>query len=80
MDFAVQADNRVKFKENEPKVKYFGVARKLKKTDEHKSDGDTNRNYCSWYSHQMIIKGTGILGNKRTLETIQTTALLIFYK
>ena len=33
---------------------------------EHESDSDTNCNYCSWYSHQRIIKGTGGLRNKRT--------------
>ena len=33
---------------------------------EHKSDGDTNCNWCGWYSHQRIGTGTGRLGNKRT--------------
>ena len=32
---------------------------------EHKSDNYTNRDWCFWYSHQRIIKGTGGLGNKR---------------
>ena len=32
---------------------------------EHKSDNYTNYDWCSWYSHQRIIKGTGGLGNKR---------------
>ena len=36
------------------------------KTVEHKSDGYTNYNWCSLYSHQRINKGTGGLGNKRT--------------
>ena len=42
------------------------LARKLKKTMEHESDGNTNCNRCTWYSHQRINKGTGGLGNKRT--------------
>ena len=33
---------------------------------EHENDVYTNYNWCSWYSYQMIIKGTGGLGNKRT--------------
>ena len=33
---------------------------------EHESDVYTNYNWCSWYSHQRINKGTGGLGNKRT--------------
>ena len=34
-------------------------------TVEHESDGDTNRNWCSWNSHQRISTRTGGLGNKR---------------
>ena len=33
---------------------------------EHESDGDTNCNWCSWYSHQKLGAGTEGLGNKRT--------------
>ena len=33
---------------------------------EHESDVSTNYNWSSWYSHQMINKKTGRLGNKRT--------------
>ena len=33
---------------------------------EHESDGDTNCNWCTWYSHQRIGKGTGRIGNKNT--------------
>ena len=33
---------------------------------ENESDGDTNCNLCSRYSHQNIGTGTGGLGNKRT--------------
>ena len=33
---------------------------------ELESVGDTNCNWCSWYSHQRIDKGTGRPGNKKT--------------
>ena len=35
------------------------------KTVEHESDGGTNCNRGSWYSHQRIHTGTGGLGNNR---------------
>ena len=64
MDIVVPADHTVKLKENEKKDKYLNLARELKKTMEHKSDIYTSYNWCSWYSHIRIIKGTGELGNK----------------
>ena len=33
---------------------------------EHISDGETNCNWCAWYSHQKIGTRTGRLGNKNT--------------
>ena len=36
------------------------------KTIEHEGNSDTNCNRCARYSHQMIGKETGGLGNKRT--------------
>ena len=33
---------------------------------EHESDVYTNHDWCSWYSHQRINKGTGGLRNKKT--------------
>ena len=45
---------------------YQDLAREQKKTMEHKSDCDTNCNYCYWYSHQRIGTRTRGLGNKRT--------------
>ena len=36
------------------------------KAVEHKSENHTNCDWCSWYSHRRIIKGTRGLGNKRT--------------
>ena len=45
MDFPVPADHKVKFKENEKKP-----YQRTEKTMEHKSDGETNCNWCarSW--------------------------------
>ena len=34
---------------------------------DHESGGDTHCNWCTWYSHQRIDKGTGGLGSKRTI-------------
>ena len=45
MDFVVPADYGVKLKEDKKKNKYQDLARELKKTVEHESDGDTN---CNW--------------------------------
>ena len=33
---------------------------------EHEGDNYTNLDWCFWYSHQRIIKGTGGLGGRRT--------------
>ena len=33
---------------------------------EYEGDNYTNHDWCFWYSHQRIIKGTGGLENKRT--------------
>ena len=33
---------------------------------EHEGDGDTNCGWCTWDNPQMIDKGAGRLGNKRT--------------
>ena len=37
-----------------------------KTTVKHEFDVYTKCNWCSLYSHRIIIKGTGELGNKRT--------------
>ena len=42
--FVVPVNHIVKLKENEKKDKYLDLARELKKTVEHKNDGDTNCN------------------------------------
>ena len=59
MNFGVPADHRIKLKESGKKDKYLDLARELKKTMEHKGDHYTNCEWCFWYSHQSIIKGTG---------------------
>ena len=33
---------------------------------EYEGDNNTNCDWCSWYSHRKIIKGTGGFGNRRT--------------
>ena len=66
MDFAIPADHRVKLKESEKRDKYVDLARELKKTMEHESDGDTYSNWYARYSHQTIGTGTRGLKIKRT--------------
>ena len=34
---------------------------------EYENDGDTNSNWCTWFSHQRIGTGTGSLGNKKDM-------------
>ena len=43
---------------------------------EHEGDNYTNHDWCFWYSHQRIIKGTGGLEVGEWVEIIQTTTLL----
>ena len=77
MDFSVLADHRVKLKENEKKDKYQDLVRELKKKNmEYQSDGDINCNWCSWYSHQRLIKGLEDSEIIVRVETIHTTALV----
>ena len=47
VDFAVQADYRIKLKEWEKKDKYLVLAREL----EHEGDDCTNCDWCFWYSN-----------------------------
>ena len=65
MDFTVPADHNEKLKESEKRDKYLDLARELKKTLRHESDGDTNCQWCTWYCDRMIGTGTGRHGNKR---------------
>ena len=48
VDSAVLANYRVKLKESKKKDKYLDLARELKKTVEHESEGDTDCNRCFW--------------------------------
>ena len=66
VDLAVPANHRIKLKECEKKDKYLDLARELKKTMEHESDGDTNYNRWVPYSNQRIDTGIWGQGNKRT--------------
>ena len=66
MDLAVTADHRIKLKENEKKDKNLELDSELKKKVEHKSDGCTSCNWCSWYSNQKFGKRTIGCGNKRS--------------
>ena len=66
MEFVVPVDNRVKLKKkNEKKDKYLNLDGKLKETVEHESDNYINCNCKSWFSHRIVIKGIGGLGNER---------------
>ena len=51
MDFAVQADHRIKLKEYEKKDKYLDLVRELKKTMEHEGDNYTSCDWYFWYSN-----------------------------
>ena len=42
VDFSIPADHSVKIKESKKIDKYLDLAGEMKKTVEHKSDGDTN--------------------------------------
>ena len=51
VDFVVLAAHRIKLKENE-KDEYLTLAM------EREGDNYTNPDWCFWYSHQRIVKGT----------------------
>ena len=76
VDFAVPIDHRVKLKESEKRDKYLDLARELKTSMEHESDGDTNCNQCARYSHPLIDTALEVLEIRGRVETIQTRALL----
>ena len=76
VDIAVPADHRLKLKVSENRDKYQGIARELKQTMEHKSDGDTYSKWRTRYSNQRISTGTEGLEIRGRVETIQRTALL----
>ena len=67
VDFDVPIDHSIIRKES-AKNKYLDLARELKNTMEHEGDNYTNLDWCFWYHHERIIKGTGGLGGIRTSE------------
>ena len=67
VDFAIQADHRVKLNESKKRDMHKDLARELK-TMEYESDDEAKCNWYIQYSHQRIGIGTGGLGNKRTSE------------
>ena len=66
MDFAVPADHKIKVKESEKKDKYPRPCKGIENTMEHEGDNSTYRDWCFWYNHRRIIKGTGGIGGWRT--------------
>ena len=59
MDFAVPTGHRIKLKGSEKKDKYLDFARESKISVEYENGVYTICNWCSWYSHLRINKGTG---------------------
>ena len=69
VNFAVQADHRVKFSKSEKSYKYLD----LKRVWKNESNDDTNCNWCARYSQQRI--GTGTRGQMETIiiKIVQNT-------
>ena len=65
VDFNIPADHRVKLK-SEKKDKYLNLAREQKETIEHKGNGDTSCNWCTWNDLKRISKWTRRFTNQRT--------------
>ena len=76
VEFAVQADHRVKLRENNKRDKYLDLDRELKKTVENERDGDINYNWCTRYSQQRIDTETRELGKKRMRENHPNNSLI----
>ena len=76
MDFAVQADNRVKLKEGEKRDKYLDLARELKKLWNMKMTVIPIVIGAPGTVTQWLVKGQEELEIKIRVETIQMTALL----
>ena len=77
VDFAILANHRLKLKENEKKDKYLDLARELKKLWNMKVTFILINDWCSWYTHQSIIKGTGGPKNKRTSGDHQNNYIIV---
>ena len=64
VDFAAQADQRVKLKESEKgkkKRQVRGTCLVTEKTTEHQNNCDTSCNWCSRYNHQGLVHGVETL-------------------
>ena len=76
MDFAVPVDHRVKLKENE-KYKYLDLAMELEKLCNMKVTFIPILNSALCTVTEGLVRGVEDLEITGTVETIQTTALLI---
>ena len=72
MDFAIQADHKVKIKDGVKIEKYLDLGRE-QKTVEHESDGDTNWSWCARNNPQKPGKRLEELEIGGRIKTIQTT-------
>ena len=73
MDFPVLVDHRVKLKENEKKDEYLDLARELRKLGNMKMTFIPIVIGVLGTVTDGLLKATGGLGNKRIMETIETT-------
>ena len=64
-DLRIISNKKEEFLQN-CKLCSHGRPQGIEKAVEHESDDDTYCNWCSSYSHQMISKRTGELGNNWT--------------
>ena len=76
MDFAVQADHRIKLKESEKKDKYLNLARELKKLWNMKVTVIPLVIGALGTVTKGLVKGLEDLKIRGQVETIQTSALL----
>ena len=60
------SDKVINFIEKTMKSSRVELTAGERKIIEHEGDSYSNHDWCFWYSHQRIIKGTGGLGNRRT--------------
>ena len=74
VDFAVQADHKIKLKESEKKGKYFDLARELKKL--WNMEVTIIPTVIGAFGTKGLLKGLDDLDIGGRVETIQTTALL----
>ena len=66
VNFTVQVDHELKFKQKKKTNKYLDLARELKNAKEHKSGDDTSCNWCAWNGLQRLDKGAEMLYTHNT--------------